>query len=64
MPREQRCVQLESDAAAMRADLADLGDRLAAQLAAAEQQEQAHCLQQALAERLQADMAGEAAARR
>ena len=57
-------MQLEADAAAMRGDLADLGERLAAQRAAAAQQEQAHCLLQALAERLQADMADEAAARR
>lgn len=57
-------MQLEAHAAAMRGNLADLGERLAAQRAAAAQQEQSHCLLQVLAERLQADVAGEATARR
>ena len=57
-------MQLEADAAVMRGDLAELSERLAAQRAAAAQQEQAHCLLLAAAERLQGDVAGEAAARR
>ena len=62
--REQRCVQLEADADAARRELAVLGAHQAAQHAAAAQLEQAHCVLQAFAERLQADLASEAVARR